>query len=46
MILGTMNLVTVQEKLQLEARDETVRIVEEGRQFFMLEVERLRRDFG
>jgi hypothetical protein len=46
MILGTMNLVTVQKKLQLEAREKTVRSVEEGRQFFMLEVERLRRYFG
>ncbi len=31
---------TVHGKLELEARDETAGIVEEGRQFFMLEVER------
>ncbi len=43
MILGTVNLETVQEMLQLEARDETGRIVEEGRQFFRLEGERRRR---
>jgi hypothetical protein len=41
-----VNHVTVHGKLQLEARDETGRIVEEGRQFFMLEVERLRRYSG
>jgi hypothetical protein len=37
-----MNLVTVHGKLGLEAKDETAGMVEESKQFFMLEVERLR----
>jgi hypothetical protein len=32
----------VHGKLGLEAKDETARMVEEGKQFFMLEVEKLR----
>ncbi len=39
--MGGVDLVTVHGKLGLEARDETAQSVEEGRQFFMLEVERL-----